>query len=81
MNLTRLAAKQKRYLDIRRFAETETQDPAIKLRLQKTLDLYRNAMAQAWMEKDSPRPETEKGLESIERDLDTLHNEARLTGR
>jgi hypothetical protein len=80
MNLTRLAAKQKRYLDIQNFAETEAHDPTIKLRLTQTLELYRNALAQIWREKDAPQPESEGNLESIERDLERLHNEARLKG-
>jgi hypothetical protein len=80
MNLTRLAAKQKRYLDIQRFAETETRDPAVKVRLQKTLESYRTTLAQLWKEKEAPQAATEQRLASLERELEMLHNEARLMG-
>jgi hypothetical protein len=80
MNLTRLAAKQKRYLDIQHFTETEAHDPTVKQRLNQTLELYRSALAQIWRDQDAPRPESERNLESIERDLERLHNDARLNG-
>ncbi len=78
MDLTRLAAKQKRYIDIQHFTANEAPTPEMKLQLQRTLAAYRAALARSWIEKDALTPETEAQLANIERELDALHNQARL---
>jgi hypothetical protein len=78
MDLTRLAAKQKRYIDIQHFTANQAPTPEIKLQLQRALALYRAALAKSWLEKDAPNAETEAQLTNLERQLDTLHNQARL---
>ncbi len=78
MDLTRLAAKQKRYIDIQQFAINEAATPEVKLQLQKALSAYRTALAKSWLEKEAPNAETERQLVDLERELDALHNQARL---
>ena len=81
MDLTRLAAKQKRYMDIQQFAINEVATPEVKLQLQKALSAYRTALAKSWVEKDTPNVETERQLADLERELDALHNQARLLSK
>ena len=73
MELPRLAAKQKRLLDLSRYTKEEEIDPAVRSKLLVALDSYRKALAAAWL-----TPEQPGDLESIEREMDTLFNDARL---
>lgn len=77
MELPRLAAKQKRYLDLLRFATTEHLDPTTKSNLLKTLKMYHDALASCCI---APKgsPDDALVLASLERELNTLHNDARL---
>lgn len=77
MELSRLAAKQKRYMDVFRYATTECVDPVTKPKLLTTLKEYRSALAACWNSKGG-NPEEELLVASIERDLDNLFNDARL---
>lgn len=77
MELPRLAAKQKRYKDILEFAHNEVQDTSVKPNLLKALANYRTALAKCW-DAQKISPEDALAIDSIERELDTLHNQARL---
>ena len=77
MELPRLAAKQKRYMDILHFAQTEVHDSAVKPNLLKVLAEYKGALAKCWTE-GATTPENVAAIESIERQLEALHNQARL---
>jgi hypothetical protein len=77
MELPRLAAKQKRYLDILHFAQNEVHDPGVKPNLLKVLGQYKAALAKAWAE-SSLSAESQTAINSIERELESLHNQARL---
>lgn len=77
MDLTRLAAKQKRYKDILSFTENEVMSPSLKPQLLTALANYRSALATSW-KKQSCEGDDLRNLDSIERELEKLHNEARL---
>jgi hypothetical protein len=77
MELPRLAAKQKRYKDILHFTENEVTDTRIKPQLLQALASYRLALASCWT-KQAITDEDLKALRSLERDLEELHNDARL---
>jgi hypothetical protein len=77
MELSRLAAKQKRYSDISRYANTEVLGPATRPKLLRTLEEYRNALASCWRNRGGT-PDDDSRVANIERDLETLFNDARL---
>lgn len=77
MELPRLAAKQKRYRDILAFSNEETLDPSLKPPLLQTLANYRSALAQCWRQGNITSQDL-LTLDSIERELEKLHNDARL---
>lgn len=77
MELQRLAAKQKRYQDIKTFAEHEVRDPLVRARLLETLQSYKRALAACWS-KQTISAEDALMVDSIERALENFHNEARL---
>ncbi len=77
MELQRLAAKQKRYHDIKDFAENEVKDPLVRAHLLEALQSYRRALAQCWS-KQAVNEEDVREVDSIERTLESLHNDARL---
>ncbi len=77
MELARLAAKQKRYIDILHFAEQEVTDPGVKPGLLRILGEYRQALATCWNE-GKVTPESLLAIQALERELDMLHNQARL---
>jgi hypothetical protein len=77
MELTRLAAKQKRCRDIERYALTDITDPQLRSRVTETLATYRRALAQCW-HKQAISAEDSTQIDSIERDLETLSSQARL---
>ena len=77
MELPRLAAKQKRYMDVLRYATTEHVNPVTKPKLLTTLKNYQAALASCWRSQGGT-PEQESHVASIERELDTLFNDARL---
>lgn len=77
MQLQRLAAKQKRYHDIKLFAEQEVRDTTVRAHLLETLESYKRALAACWSQQ-SISPEDQLRINSLERELESLHNEARL---
>jgi hypothetical protein len=77
MDLPRLAAKQKRYKDILKFTNTEVGDAVLKPSLLHTLAQYRLALAECWR-RGAVTPEASSQIDSIERELEKLHNDARL---
>jgi hypothetical protein len=78
MDPSRLSAKQKRYKDILYFTETEIQDEQLRTQLLSTLALYRTTLAGYW-KSSAPMAKFETSIESLERTLAELHNQARLT--
>jgi len=77
MELPRLAAKQKRYKDILEFTNNEVLDLALKPSLLERLSQYRLALADCW-KRGEVTGEDSMRLDSIERELEKLHNDARL---
>lgn len=77
MELSRLASKQKRYRDILLYTEQELSDVHVKPKLLKALASYRLALADCW-KKQAVTPEDIAMIDSVERDLESLYNEARL---
>ena len=77
MDLRRLAAKQKRALDWAAFAENELQEPSLKPIIDRTLAEYKRALADCWKRQEITAADVEK-IDSLERDLEQLNNEARL---
>jgi len=77
MELPRLAAKQKRYKDILEYTSNEVQDPTVKAALLKTLAQYRLALAEFWKH-GAVSGEDAARIDSTERELEKLHNDARL---
>ena len=77
MELPRLAAKQKRYLDILHFTQNEVGDPTVKPYLLKTLRDYKLALAKCWND-GKVSPEDQAQIDSLERELERLHGQARL---
>lgn len=77
MELPRLAAKQKRYMDILHFAQSEVQDQSVKPNLLRVLGEYKSALAKCWGE-GAISPESISAIETLERELEALHNQARL---
>jgi hypothetical protein len=77
MELPRLAAKQKRYKDVLRYATTERIDPVTKPKLLIALKEYQAALATCWKTQGGT-PSDELKVASLERDLENLFNDARL---
>jgi hypothetical protein len=77
MELSRLASKQKRYRDILLFTEEELTDPQLKPKLLTTLAAYRLALADCW-KKQAVTADDVTAIDSVERDLESLYNHARL---
>lgn len=77
MELPRLAAKQKRYLDVLRYTQSETVDPVTKPALLRTLDKYKKALGECWKNPESHNA-LDPQLATLEREIDALFNEARL---
>lgn len=77
MELSRLAAKQKRYKEILHFTEIEVRDAQVKQRLLETLAAYKSTLATCW-KAQTPSAEQDTALSSLERSLAELHNQARL---
>lgn len=78
MKLTDLAAKQKRLLNWAAFAETETSDAGLAQRTLSKVSLLRNALANCW-ERQQITAEDEIRIESLERELTSLNELARMT--
>jgi hypothetical protein len=72
-----LAAQQKRCRDIRRFTEESVSSPRLKAQLLACLSAYQRVLAEGWTAQ-SITPEIGLRMTSIERELESLHNEARL---
>lgn len=77
MELSRLAAKQKRYMDVLLFTESEVLDSSIKPNLLKVLAEYKGALANCWKEQKITEQDIFV-LGSLERELDALYNQAHL---
>jgi len=77
MELPRLAAKQKRYRDVLRYAGTECIDPTTKSQILTTLTTYKSALAACWRSQGGS-PEEEQRVATIEREIDALFSSARL---
>ena len=77
MELSRLAAKQKRYMDVLLFTESEVLDSSIKPNLLKVLAEYKGALANCWKEQKITEQDIFV-LGSLERKLDALYNQAHL---
>ena len=77
MELSRLASKQKRYRDILLFTEKELTDLHLKPKLLSTLASYRLALAECW-KKQAVDADDAARIDSVERDLDSLYNQAHL---
>ncbi|MEY4667387.1 MAG: hypothetical protein RL518_86 [Pseudomonadota bacterium] len=77
MELPRLAAKQKRYRDVLRYATSEDIDPATKSQILSTLNRYQAALAACWRSQGGS-PQEEQRVTSLEREIDTLFGSARL---
>ncbi len=77
MELPRLAAKQKRYKDVLRYANTEHVDATTKSTILETLKSYQAALAACWRSQGGT-PEEDQRVASIEREIDALFSSARL---
>jgi hypothetical protein len=77
MELPRLAAKQKRYRDVLRYANTEQIDPTTKSKILTTLKSYKAALAACWKAQGGT-PEDEQLVANLEREIDALFGSARL---
>lgn len=77
MELPRLAAKQKRYVDVLRYLRDEPVDSTTKQNLLRTLEQYKTALATCWKNQGSVA-EDDARLAAIERQLDGLFSDARL---
>lgn len=77
MELSRLAAKQKRYMDVLLFTESEVLDLSIKPNLLRVLAEYKGALANCWKEQKITEQDIFV-LGSLERELDALYNQAHL---
>lgn len=77
MELSRLAAKQKRYMDVLLFTESEVLDSSIKPNLLRVLAEYKGALANCWKEQKITEQDIFV-LGSLERELDALYNQAHL---
>ena len=77
MELSRLASRQKRYRDLTVFAATEVAVPGLKQALEKTLALYREALADCWR-KQAVSAEDLVRLDSLDRELESISSAARL---
>ena len=77
MEPQRLAARQKRYRDILHFAQNEVMDPQLKSKLLSTLSKYRGVLGEYWKQPTTEGSEL-KAIDSIERELEKLHNDCRL---
>jgi hypothetical protein len=77
MELPRLAAKQKRYRDVLRYANTEHIDPVTRSTILSTLSRYKEALAACWRSQGGATDE-EQRVATIERELEALFGSARL---
>ncbi|MBN8550675.1 MAG: hypothetical protein J0M12_15270 [Deltaproteobacteria bacterium] len=78
MELSALAAKQKRIQTWSQFIESEVQEPSLRNRFTSTLDRYRTTLVRAW-KAGSISQEDENEMNDLERQLEQLDDEARLT--
>jgi hypothetical protein len=77
MELPRIAAKQKRYQDVLRYAQAEQMDPQTKPNLLKALDNYKRILAECWKD-PAMLASCDAKLATVEREIDSLFNTARL---
>jgi len=77
MDLSQLAAKQKRVKDWSNFLENEVQPSDLKGRTASKLKEYRNLLARCWQDQEISEKD-ELAILSLERDLVRLNEEARM---
>jgi hypothetical protein len=77
MDLSRLASKQKRHQNLALFAASEAIAPEVKQALEKALVVYQDVLAECWR-KQTVTPEDVSRINSLDRELDSLSNAARL---
>lgn len=77
MELSRLAAKQKRYMDVLHFVNNALLDPSVKPNLLRVLAEYKGALANCWKEQNITEQDIFL-LGSLEREIDALYNQAHL---
>lgn len=77
MELSRLASRQKRYRDLTVFAATGVGVPELKQALEKTLTVYRQALADCWRKQAITADDVAR-LDSLDRELESLSSAARL---
>ena len=78
MELSSLARKQKRIKDWSTYLEEHVFDEGLKRRTSETLQQYRNLIAKCW-EQERISESDELHLVSLERELEELNEEARMT--
>ena len=78
MELSALAAKQKRVQAWNQLLESEVDDPALRTRFSSALDRYRAALVRVW-KSGKISSEDEHEINDIERQLEQLDDETRLT--
>lgn len=78
MNLSSLARREKRLKDWSEFLATEVHDEELCRRTSLALQQYRNLLTKCW-ENGEVGEEDETQLQSAERELEELNEEARMT--
>ena len=78
MDLSRIAAKQKRLKTWTDFAHSDVQCEALKLKILDSLKDYRNLLAKCWENSAVSDIDMTK-LEGLERELSDLNEQARMT--
>ena len=79
MDLSRLAARQKRLKDWTAFLD-QVHREELRVEILDTLKLYRNQLAKCWEQETVPQ-EDYKHLFDLERELERLNEKARVTVR
>lgn len=80
MDLARISARQKRYRDWEEYLSepSNVQTDELRSRITNTLQEYRSVLTSCW-ENSSVNEADEHKLQDLERELDRMHEEARLT--
>lgn len=78
MDISQLAAKQKRILEWRDFLEVSNIPQNLKDRISNTLEVYAKILIDCW-KKGSCSPEYVAQLANVERELEMMNDSVRLT--
>ena len=78
MDLSTLAAKQKRVRDWSEFLFTDGLDEALRLELGTTLELYKKVLVSCW-ERQTISADDQRLMASYERQLEELNDRVRLS--